>query len=132
MDCIAPINPGYEALTGMPLYAGTKNGAGYHQPLSGTLPTGFGSMDSTVSVSDKSGRHILQDFLRKALRLAANRLHDLCGRLDLQDANREEIETQVRISPAACRHVVSEHVVVCACVMSQWLRCWICVWHQLR
>lgn len=52
-------------------------------------------MDSTVPVSDKSGRHILQDFLRKVLRLAANRLHDLCGRLDLQDASREEIETQV-------------------------------------
>lgn len=64
-------------------------------------------MDSTVSVSDKSGRHILQDFLRKVLRLAANRLHDLCGRLDLQDANREEIETQVRINSctfyAGCR-----------------------------
>lgn len=57
-------------------------------------------MDSMVSVSDKSGRHILQDFLRKVLRLAANRLHDLCGRLDLQDANREEIETQVHICPA--------------------------------
>lgn len=52
-------------------------------------------MDSTLSGSDKSGRHILQDFLRKVLRLAANRLHDLCGRLDLQNANREEIETQV-------------------------------------
>lgn len=57
-------------------------------------------MDSMVSVSDKSGRHILQDFLRKVLRLGANRLHDLCGRLDLQDANREEIETQVHTCPA--------------------------------
>ena len=55
-------------------------------------------MDTTVSISDKSGRHILQDFLRKVLRLAASRLHDLCGRLDLQDANREEIETQVCIN----------------------------------
>lgn len=70
--------------------------------MSGALPTGVGSMDSMVSVSDKSGRHILQDFLRKVLRLAANRLHDLCGRLDLQDANREEIETQVHTCSLHC------------------------------
>ena len=52
-------------------------------------------MDTTGSCSDRPGRHILQEFLRKVLRLAANRLHDLCSRLDLEDVNREEIETQV-------------------------------------
>ena len=68
-----------------------------HGPAAGTaLPNGFGSMDTTVSYSDKPGRHILQEFLRKVLKLAANRSHDLCGRLDLEDANREEIETQVQ------------------------------------
>ncbi len=73
------------------------------QPLSGhgpaattALPHGFGSMDTTVSYSDKPGRHILQEFLRKVLKLAANRSHDLCSRLDLEDANREDIETQVQ------------------------------------
>ena len=114
----------------MQLCAGTTNGAGYHQALGGALPAGFGSMDSTVSVSDKSGRHILQDFLRKVLRLAANRLHDLCGRLDLQDANREEIETQVHISSALYMQVVGAHLVVCACVMSQLLCCCGQFWHH--
>lgn len=66
-------------------------------------------MDSMVSASDKSGRHILQDFLRKVLRLGANRLHDLCGRLDLQDANREEIETQVNSCLAL---LLGSHVVM--------------------
>ena len=61
-------------------------------------------MDTTVSYSDKPGRHILQEFLRKVLKLAANRSHDLCGRLDLEDANREEIETQVQ-AHAHCRSV---------------------------
>lgn len=75
--------------------AASKTAAGQHQAVVSALPRGFGSMDSTVTCSDKSGRHILQDFLSKVLRLAANRLHDLCGRLDLQDANREDIETQV-------------------------------------
>lgn len=74
--------------------AGSLSG---HGPAAGTaLPKGFGSMDTTVSYSDKPGRHILQEFLRKVLKLAANRSHDLCGRLDLEDANREEIETQVQ------------------------------------
>lgn len=73
--------------------AGSLSG---HGPAAGTaLPNGFGSMDTTVSYSDKPGRHIVQEFLRKVLKLAANRSHDLCGRLDLEDANREEIETQV-------------------------------------
>ncbi|KAL3130799.1 hypothetical protein ABBQ38_000136 [Trebouxia sp. C0009 RCD-2024] len=86
--------------------SGAKASAGYHQPPGGALPTRVGSMDGTVSVSDKSGRHILQDFLRKVLRLAANRLHDLCGRLDLQDASREEIETQVY---HLVQHVIFQH-----------------------
>jgi len=74
--------------------AGSLSG---HGPVAGTaLPNGFGSMDTTASYSDKPGRHILQEFLRKVLKLAANRSHDLCGRLDLEDANREEIETQVQ------------------------------------
>lgn len=64
------------------------------------LPKGFGSMDSTVSYADKPGRHILQEFLRKVLKLSANRLHDLCSRLDIEDANREEIETQVGLNEA--------------------------------
>lgn len=66
-----------------------------HGPASTALPNGFGSIDTGVSYSDKPGRHILQEFLRKVLKLAANRSHDLCGRLDVEDANREEIETQV-------------------------------------
>ena len=69
-------------------------------------------MDSIVSCSDKFGRHILQDFLRKVLRLAANRLHDLCGRLDLQDANREEIETQVRFIPVMLTHLAQRQLVL--------------------
>ncbi|DBA83853.1 TPA: hypothetical protein ACH3X1_006367 [Trebouxia sp. C0004] len=69
--------------------------SGYGPAASTALPNGFCSMDTTGSYSDKPGRHILQEFLRKVLKLAANRSHDLCGRLDLENGNREEIETQV-------------------------------------
>ena len=52
-------------------------------------------MDSSVSYTDKPCRHIIQEFLRKVLRLAANRLHDLCSRLEIEDTHRDEVETQV-------------------------------------
>jgi len=76
--------------------AGSQVLSGNGPAASTALPNSFGSMDTTVSYTDKPGRHILQEFLRKVLKLAANRSHDLCGRLDLEDANREEIETQVQ------------------------------------
>lgn len=76
--------------------AGSQALLGHGAAASTALPHGFGSMDTAVSYSDKPGRHILQEFLRKVLKLAANRSHDLCGRLDLEDANGEEIETQVQ------------------------------------
>ena len=52
-------------------------------------------MDSTASYTDKPCRHIIQEFLRKVLRLAANRLHDLCSRLEIEDAHQDEVKTHV-------------------------------------
>lgn len=75
---------------------GSKAPAGYYPPPTTDLPRSCGFLQQPgPAVGDRPGRCILQEFLRKALKLAASRVHDLCSRLDLEDANPQEIETQV-------------------------------------
>lgn len=76
-------------------FAGAKAPAGYHAPPTSSLPQSCAFLQQAGPNTEKPGHCILQEFLRKALRLAINRVHDLCNRLDIEDAHRQETETQV-------------------------------------
>lgn len=78
------------------LHAGSRVPAGSHLVPGTDVPQSCAFLQAPgPTAEDKPVRCILQEFLRKVLRLAANRSHDLCSRLEIVDAHRQEIETQV-------------------------------------
>jgi hypothetical protein len=73
---------------------------------SGALPAAFGPPGEGL---ERPGRAVLADFLAKVLKLAALRLADLCGRLDFEPLERQDVLSQARprapaSAPASARH----------------------------
>lgn len=95
-------------------FAGAKAPAGYHAPPTGSLPQSCAFLQQAGLNAEKPGHCILQEFLRKALRLAANRVHDLCNRIDIEDAHRQETETQVGMQSEYHKHYLKP-VCMCRC-----------------